>query len=187
MPGLSTQALAYFYRLWLQWRSNFKALMLLLWSAWFASCPGPPLVPAGWPESPGLPDRGQVPVLAGSPLPWALGQGSEPQAWNHFYAFGHKETWVRSLIQEDPMSTEQQSPRTRTTEPTQQSPRIQLLSPRTATAEAPRNLEPVLHNKRSPHNEKPVQRNYRVSPTHHNQRKARTTTKNLSKINKTNP
>ena len=122
MPGLNTQGLAHFHGLWFQWRSNFKALMVLFWSAWLISRLRPPLVPAGWPESPGLPDRGQMPVLAGNPLPWALGQGGESQAWNHFYAFGHKETWVWSLIQGDPTSTEQLSPWTRTTEPLQQTP-----------------------------------------------------------------
>lgn len=42
--------------------------------------PGSPLVPAGLPESPDLPHRGQVSVLAGSPLPSALGRGGESQA-----------------------------------------------------------------------------------------------------------
>ena len=29
MPGLNTQGLAHFHGLWFQWRSNFKALMVL--------------------------------------------------------------------------------------------------------------------------------------------------------------
>ena len=55
----------------------------------------------------------------------------------------------------------------------------QTLSPcaRTREAWAPGRLEPVPHNKRRHHNEKPAHHNQRVALTHHNQRKAHTAKK----------
>ena len=63
-------------------------------------------------------------------------------------------TWVQAVV--GPHAARQVSPGATTAKPEFQSPSAQLRSLDVATTEARHLLEPVLHDKRSHHNEKPA-------------------------------
>ena len=89
-----------------------------------------------------------------------------------------QETQIGSLVQEDfPHATEQLSPCTTAIEPVLQSRRAATTESTCCSYGNLHTLKPMLCNKRSHHNEKPVHHNQRVAPALNNQRKAFAATK----------
>ena len=76
----------------------------------------------------------------------------------------NSETCIPSLVQEDPLASEQLSPCPETTESVLLSPRTSATEPSSHSSRRPHTLEPMLHNKRSHCNEKPTHYNLRVAP-----------------------
>ena len=75
-----------------------------------------------------------------------------------------QETQVRSHI---PWSNQAHAPQLLSMY--SRAPEQQLLSPHVATPEARTNaLDPLLHNKKSQHSEKPQHQNYKVATVYHN-------------------
>ena len=86
-----------------------------------------------------------------------------------------QETRIRSLLLKISHASEQLSPCAATAEPVLQSLGATTADSKCHSYSSPHVLEPMLH-KRSHYNENPTDRNWRVAPTCHNQRKAATKT-----------